>query len=369
MPSTFSDNLALELQADGENNNTWGQLLNAVLELLDKAVTEQLSLDCSGSSDITLSAAQYQNFRHEYSGTLTGNINVVVPATNRLYLLENATSGAFSLTVKTPAGSGVAIPQGKKIFVYCDGTDVIAAIDLLRDVVDDTTPQLGGFLDTNGNAIEFSEGAAVASAAQPDIFGGQDGNTLHITGTTQIDDFVDAPRIGASRWLVFDGALTVTHGSGITILGGQSLSMAAGDVAYVYADAVDAFVFIHFPIAGVVKLSLEQQWTKPQYASITAITPDAAINVDMAQSNNFEITDQDQNFTLNFTNIQKGQGGQIFIDFDGGGPYTLTPGTGVKTINGGEGITFGGSGGTANLLSYYAYATDAVALVVATDLQ
>jgi hypothetical protein len=121
--------------------------------------------------------------------------------------------------------------------------------DGTSNIVLDTTPQLGGPLDTNDQAINESEGAAVASAATPDIWA-TDGNTVHITGTTQIDDFADAPRIGARRKLVFDGALTLTHGSGITLPGGANITTAAGDMAEVYADAVNAFRVVYTKADG-----------------------------------------------------------------------------------------------------------------------
>lgn len=110
----------------------------------------------------------------------------------------------------------------------------------LADIVTDVTPQLGAALDTNAFAINESEGAAVVAATTTDIFGGDDGNTLHITGNTQIDDFTDASSIGQWRKIVFDGTPQLTSGSGITVVGGTQ-TMAAGDIAFVYADAVDAF--------------------------------------------------------------------------------------------------------------------------------
>ncbi len=120
----------------------------------------------------------------------------------------------------------------------------------ILDLVNDTTPQLGGALATNSFAINESEGAAVASATTTDIFGGNDGNTLHITGTAQIDDFTDASSVGQWRKIIFDGALTLTHGSGITLPGAANITTAAGDFAFVYADAVDAFRVAYFKADG-----------------------------------------------------------------------------------------------------------------------
>lgn len=115
----------------------------------------------------------------------------------------------------------------------------------------------GGAINMNGNVVNMgggsineSEGAAVASATTTDIFGGDDGNTLHITGTTTIVDFTDASNVGQWRKIIFDDVLTLTDGSGITLPGGANITTAAGDYAFVYADAVDAFAVLYFRADG-----------------------------------------------------------------------------------------------------------------------
>ena len=125
----------------------------------------------------------------------------------------------------------------------------------IANVVEDTTPQLGAALDTNSFAINESEGAAVASATTTDIFGGDDGNTLHITGTTTVTDFTDASSVGQWRKIIFDGILTLTHGSGITLPGSSNITTAAGDYAFVYADTVSAFTVLYFKADGTAVVS------------------------------------------------------------------------------------------------------------------
>lgn len=85
------------------------------------------TISVAGTGDYTLSAAEYDKIAIKFTGLLTGNRNIIVPNAVRDYWVNNATTGAFTLTVKTAAGSGVAITQGKKATVYSDGTDVIAA--------------------------------------------------------------------------------------------------------------------------------------------------------------------------------------------------------------------------------------------------
>jgi len=137
-----------------------------------------------------------------------------------------------------------------------------ASLGLLTDVVSDTSPQLGGALDTNSFAVNESEGAAVASATTTDIFGGDDGNTLHITGTTTIVDFTDASSVGQWRKIIFDGILTFTHGSGITLPGSANITTAAGDYAFVYADTVSAFTALYFRADGTSIVGGSGAWTK-----------------------------------------------------------------------------------------------------------
>lgn len=59
----------------------------------------------------------------EFSGTLTSNMTIVVPNNMPVFTVENLTTGAFTLTVKTAAGTGVVIGQGGIALLYCNGTN------------------------------------------------------------------------------------------------------------------------------------------------------------------------------------------------------------------------------------------------------
>jgi hypothetical protein len=88
-------------------------------------VDGRLSLSVAGGSNVTLTADQAANSILNFTGLLTGNINVVVPVGPKLYTVSNNTTGAFTLTVKT-AGTGVIVPQGETRNVIADGTNVVA---------------------------------------------------------------------------------------------------------------------------------------------------------------------------------------------------------------------------------------------------
>lgn len=61
----------------------------------------------------------------ELSGVLTGNINVIIAALTKQFIIFNNTTGAFTLTIKAASGTGIAIGQGKRAIVYYDGTNVV----------------------------------------------------------------------------------------------------------------------------------------------------------------------------------------------------------------------------------------------------
>ena len=88
-------------------------------------------------------------------------------------------------------------------------------------------------------ALETAKGASVASAATTDIWNAGDGTLLHVTGTTTITSFGTAPQAGALRIVLFDAAVTLTHGANLVLnAGGANITTAAGDMAIVVADTV-----------------------------------------------------------------------------------------------------------------------------------
>lgn len=79
-------------------------------------------------ADTTLTSTQYENVILEFSGTLTAGRNIVVPATaGGTWIVNNLTTGGFALTVKTAAGSGIAVAASKAAIVYSNGTNVLRA--------------------------------------------------------------------------------------------------------------------------------------------------------------------------------------------------------------------------------------------------
>jgi hypothetical protein len=166
MASSYSTDLKLELMVTGENSGTWGDKTNTNLNLLQQAIAGYEAIDVA-SADVTLAMtnATISNARNmvlSLTGTLAANRNVNVPdGIEKTYIVaDNTTRAGFTLTIKTVSGTGVTIPAGKTVMVFSDGTNVVDVF-FLKDVVEDTTPQLGGDLDANGNNILIDGGNSI----------------------------------------------------------------------------------------------------------------------------------------------------------------------------------------------------------------
>ena len=133
MVSSFSNSLRLELIETGDQSGIWGVTTNGNLgTLLEQAIAGVETITHTNAANLTLTAIngavdQARNAVIIFDGALTANRNVVVPTQEKVYIVRNSTTGGFSLTVKTAAGTGVAVANGGTAIVYCDGTNVESA--------------------------------------------------------------------------------------------------------------------------------------------------------------------------------------------------------------------------------------------------
>jgi hypothetical protein len=132
------------------------------------------SISVSGSGNYTLTGTELNRIAYSFTGTLTGNRTIIVPATVQQYWVTNATTGAYNFTVKTASGSGVLVASGSRSILYCDGTNVVNA-------------------DTGGLAvpIQVSDGGTGATTA---------GSARINLGATAVGDAVFTAADGASAY-------------------------------------------------------------------------------------------------------------------------------------------------------------------------
>ena len=179
MASTYTP-LGVELMATGENAGTWGTKTNTNLQLIEQIAGGFTQQSIAGGAQTTAlsvsdgsTGAVMAHRMIEFTGTITGNQIVTIPLdAQNFYILRNSTSGSYTVQFKYASGSGStftfsATDKGDKIVFAAanDGTNpdikTLAIGTGISDVVDDTSPQLGGNLDVNGNDIVSTSNADI----------------------------------------------------------------------------------------------------------------------------------------------------------------------------------------------------------------
>jgi len=175
MASTFTP-LGIELQATGENAGTWGTKTNTNLQLIEQIAGGFTQQSIAGGAQTTAlsvsdgsTGAVLSHRMIEFTGTISGNQIVTIPNdVQTFYILRNSTSGSHTVQFKYATGSGdsftfSATDKGDKIVFAAadDGSNpnikTLAIGTGIASVAADTSPQLGGDLDTNSFNIAFDD--------------------------------------------------------------------------------------------------------------------------------------------------------------------------------------------------------------------
>ena len=145
-------------------------------------------INIPGTGTYTLTGSELNRISYRFTGALTGNRTVVVPATVQQYWVDNQTTGAYTLTIApSGGGTGFVIAQGSRAILYCDGTDVLNA----------TTAGLS----TPISIAQGGTGATTASAARINLGGSSTGIALF----TAVDQAAAWSALGVAPAGVVDG--------------------------------------------------------------------------------------------------------------------------------------------------------------------
>ena len=182
MSSTFTTNLRLNKQGDGDNPNSWGQVLNnGVISLVDDAVAGYTTISVGTTATVTLtenqgSGDQARSAFLEIKGSVGGShstINVLIPNNSKSYVVRNSVSYASAgadVILKVAGNTGVTIRPTENQFVITNGTSVFnvaptefssLTIGGTLDIAGNTS--IGGTLNTTGKA-EFEDDVSVSGA-------------------------------------------------------------------------------------------------------------------------------------------------------------------------------------------------------------
>jgi len=275
MASTYTSNLRLTKQADGENPNSWGQILNdGVISLVDEAIAGYAEVSIGSAATVVLtnntgSGDEARSAILEINGSIGDahtSIFVLIPNNPKTYVIRNSVSSNNSsdaVILRVAGNVGVTIHSGANTFVITNGTSVY-----------NVTPSNFSNITATGN--------------------------LAIQGTTSLSGAVN---------MVGNAAI----GGTLTVAGAVSLAstLSVGGAAY---------------FGSTVTVSGKGKFTVGAFTPIVTLTDATSVAVDLNVGNVFIVT-LGGNRTLaaptnTTTNI--GQTGQIVVQQDSTGGRTLS---------------------------------------------
>jgi hypothetical protein len=300
MASTYSD-LKIELIGTGEQAGTWGSTTNTNLgTALQEAITGSADVAFS-SADVTLTltnsngAQVGRNLRLNLTGTSSGALNLILGAemqVEKLYLINNTLADA--VTVKNTTGTGIAVPAGKTMFVFNNGTNVVDAITYLTSL--ETASLVATTADINGGSIDgatLGTNSVITEAAIDNI--NINGNTISTTDTngsltltpdgtgevvtTKFMAGVFSDRVVALGNLGAATTLNASQGTVYTATLDQSSTLTLGTTNATANRATSFTLILTNGAGGAFTLTLAGGTFKYSDGTISRTTTDAAVDV------------------------------------------------------------------------------------------
>lgn len=193
--------------------------------------------DIASAATVVIGSA---NNYFDITGTTT--ITAFTVDVNKLFYLQFDDSLVLTHNASTldlPGEANITTATGDIAVFFATAANSVQCVSYTKangksvtpsELSEDTTPQLSGDLDCNGNQIQWSKGADVASATALPVL--TDGNYFDVTGTTAVTSINSTGGPGTLIKLHFDDVLTLTHHATNLILpGAANITTAAGDEA------------------------------------------------------------------------------------------------------------------------------------------
>ena len=332
MASTFTT-LGIEKMATGENAGTWGDKTNTNLDIVNTAVSGYVEQAVTSGGTTALSitdgaaTSTAQNAVIKLTGTISGNSIVTVPdSVEKVYIITNGTSGAYTVQFKTASGSGITFGVSEKTtkLLYSDGTNIVDA-------------GFSGGTDLDGKELILDA----------------DGDTS-ITADT--DDQIDIKIAGTDQITIKDGALSPVTTNDID-LGTASLEFK--NAFFDGTVTADAFAG---PLTGNVTGNASgtaATVTTAAQSNITSLGTLTTLTVDDITINGSTISDAGD-FTLDVE-------GDIILDANGADVFLKDAGTTYGSLTNSSGNLIVKSGTTTALTFSGANVTVAGDLTVSGD--
>jgi hypothetical protein len=331
MASTYTTNLRLTKQGDGDNPNSWGQILNdGVISLADEAIAGYTTVSIGSAATVNLTANDGADDQARSAfleikgsiGTVATSIFLVVPSNTKSYSILNKVSANADSNVvmmRVAGNTGVTLGRSSTTFqhIVCDGTSVRSANLLPNNVCIADNLFVGNNAQIAGTVTVAGAGTFKAAVS--------------VEGTAKFNSTVTVS--GAANFK-----------STVTVEGAQ----------------VNKSTIL---LEGAVSLN-----DAPVHQTITTIADAASIVMNMATNNQFLVTLGGNRTLAAPTNLTVGQTGHIYCIQNSGGGHTLGYNS-VFQFAGGSDPVATPAGGAVNLLVFSVRATDKVDAVMVNDLK
>lgn len=192
-------------------------------------VAGQLMKSVAGGADVTLTADEVGYGMLVFTGALTASINVIVPNVYRQWVVHNRTSGAFTLTIKTAAGNGWAVTQGRQRMLVCNTVDVYSPE---WDYVN--TPLIGN--PTAPTPVQFDNDTSIATTA---FVQRSQGNLSGFVTYSASNVWLTAADLGKYIYCVTNGMLITLPDAVAVPAGSRVYIQAAAGVASISVNNVN----------------------------------------------------------------------------------------------------------------------------------
>jgi hypothetical protein len=158
MTTQYTPTLKLALPVTGELSGTWGDVVNDnITSMIEQAIAGLSTINTWTGNAHTLTTANGTTSESRCAmlvaatggGAPTAAAEIICPAAAKLYVLQNNTS--YAVTLKTSAGTGVAVAVGNTAFLFCDGTNVNSCVTTIVDGNITGNLTVGGNATINGN--------------------------------------------------------------------------------------------------------------------------------------------------------------------------------------------------------------------------
>ena len=245
MSSTYSTNLAIELMGTGDQAGNWGATTNVNLgTLIEQAISGYVTQAITDGADTVITIPNgatgvARNMFIECTGSLSAARNLIVPINKKLYFIYNNTSGGYAVTVKVSGQTGVSVPNGAKVVLVSNGTDIVNATNYMATL-------------TLGSALPVTSGGTGVTTSTGS------GNNVLSTSPTLV-----TPALGTPSALVATNAT----GTAVNLSAGSLTTGATAGTAWTVTQSSTKLIFAY---GGTTVFSIDSSGNTIAKANVTA---------------------------------------------------------------------------------------------------